>query len=73
MTELTIDEVARLLELMQKHSVTAIDYRGLKMQRVPDAAPARAAVVQSEIERLQAMPPDSVDAALMLRRHKGNV
>jgi hypothetical protein len=71
--DMTIDDVERLLGLMMKHSVVIIDFRGLKVQRIPDTTPARSEAKQTELERLQAMPPDSIDAALMLRRHKGGV
>lgn len=70
-TKLTIAEVDALLEVAERRGVLELSFRGLTVRRMPDTTPARLQQKTSEIEALEKMPADSVDARLQLRRMKG--
>lgn len=70
---LKLDDVERLLGLMQKHAVVEMHYRGLQVRRMPDSSPVRPSNSETELEILAKKPPDTIDAALMLRRTRGGV
>lgn len=71
--DLTISDVERLLGLMKAHGVVLLDYRGLKVQRVPEMMAPRSEQHETEFDILKRKPPDTIDAALQLRRNRGNL
>lgn len=72
-TLLTVDSVEKILTMMQAHGATELEFLGLKIKRGLDAPPKQPGQAETEFDILKRKPPDSIDAALMLRRHKGNV
>lgn len=70
---LTLDEAKRIMEMASAHGVVEMSFRGLTIRRIPDSTPARTEARTSELERLEKLPPDDVDARLMLKRTKGGV